>query len=345
MYVLIMVLFIAVLVLLISFKKRRIAVDNLFDAMNLPFVIIYTSKKAYCNAAASTLLDVGKGYIAAENVCAKIGNKKIRAALLSGGEFENEIFFVGGRKISASSYPAFGCGKGIGYVILFNEVTELAETQKKLKDSLEHIESLRFINHDFMNRMHVLMFYLETEQWDNAKGYIGSLQSLSVSEIASVVEMVRNPAVASLILSKIKKAADAGISLNIMPETRFLELTTGVTEGEYVTIVGNLLENAIEELCETEEKHKNIDLFINADSKCSLICVTDNGRGMNDEGLERIFDAGYSTKDGNERGVGLCAVKSIAEKHGGTVEIETEPGEGFFISVVMSAEDALGEIE
>ena len=62
------------------------------------------------------------------------------------------------------------------------------------------------------------------------------------------------------------------------------------------------------------------------------ISVTDDGRGIDPQNLERLFEPGFSTASEpstiSGRGVGLDVVKSTIEQHGGSVTIQSEPGKG-----------------
>ena len=57
------------------------------------------------------------------------------------------------------------------------------------------------------------------------------------------------------------------------------------------------------------------------------ISVTDNGPGIKDEDLQKIFDPLFTTKSFGV-GLGLSAVKKIFEQHGGSLEVSTAPGQG-----------------
>ena len=60
------------------------------------------------------------------------------------------------------------------------------------------------------------------------------------------------------------------------------------------------------------------------------ISIADSGRGMTPEQKAKAFQAGFTTKAGRRRtGLGLSISKEIMEeKHGGTIEFESEPGVG-----------------
>ena len=63
------------------------------------------------------------------------------------------------------------------------------------------------------------------------------------------------------------------------------------------------------------------------------ITVTDNGRGIDPESMERIFDKFYQARDQTRKkpkgtGLGLSITKKIVELHGGQIDVESEWGSG-----------------
>ncbi|NQT40833.1 MAG: hypothetical protein HQ581_25280, partial [Planctomycetes bacterium] len=67
-------------------------------------------------------------------------------------------------------------------------------------------------------------------------------------------------------------------------------------------------------------------------------CVEDNGVGIEEKHFERIFKVFQSLKPRDEReacGIGLSLVKTIAERHGGRVRVESTVGQGtkFFFTI------------
>ena len=55
--------------------------------------------------------------------------------------------------------------------------------------------------------------------------------------------------------------------------------------------------------------------------------IADNARGIDDETRERIFDPFYTSRE-NGTGLGLALCRKIVDAHGGTIELESAPGEG-----------------
>ena len=64
--------------------------------------------------------------------------------------------------------------------------------------------------------------------------------------------------------------------------------------------------------------------------------ITDTGRGISSDHLPRIFDPFFTTKARRaDTGIGLSVVHKIVEDHGGTIQVESAPGQGttFFITL------------
>ena len=67
-----------------------------------------------------------------------------------------------------------------------------------------------------------------------------------------------------------------------------------------------------------------------------IIKVKDNGSGISEENISKIFNKGFSTKDGKKiSGLGLSIVKQIVEEHEGTISVYSALGEGTEFSIVF----------
>jgi two-component system, cell cycle sensor histidine kinase and response regulator CckA len=118
-------------------------------------------------------------------------------------------------------------------------------------------------------------------------------------------------------------------------------------------VVMNLITNASESLGDDEGVIRLQTGAVMADdamlSRCTLnpglpageyvyVEVTDTGCGMDDETRARIFEPFFTTKFSG-RGLGLAAVLGIVRSHGGTLEIESEPGRGSRFCVLWPVSD------
>ena len=105
-----------------------------------------------------------------------------------------------------------------------------------------------------------------------------------------------------------------------------------------MSVFKNLVNNAIEAI-ESDSGRGTIVIGGRREEGICVFTVSDNGPGIREKNLERIFQMGYSTKfdekTGNMfRGVGLCGVRQmIGERFGGTIAVESEYGNGTTFTV------------
>jgi signal transduction histidine kinase len=69
-----------------------------------------------------------------------------------------------------------------------------------------------------------------------------------------------------------------------------------------------------------------------------LILVSDTGEGILPEDLPHIFKNGFSTKAQSGRGTGMKLISDITDRHGGSIDVDTEPGSGTTFSIIFSRE-------
>ncbi|MCX6138161.1 MAG: ATP-binding protein [Ignavibacteriales bacterium] len=101
-------------------------------------------------------------------------------------------------------------------------------------------------------------------------------------------------------------------------------------------MVLNLLDNAIK----YTPPGGTVGLSMRRQAATVTIVVEDTGFGIPEEHQEKIFDRFYRVDKGRSRemggtGLGLAIVKWIAETHGGTVTLQSEPGKGSVFSVIL----------
>jgi signal transduction histidine kinase len=92
--------------------------------------------------------------------------------------------------------------------------------------------------------------------------------------------------------------------------------------------VDNLVSNAIK----YSPSGGNIELSMSADKSNAVICVRDEGAGLSEEDMSRLFGrfqrlSAKPTGGENSTGLGLSIVKRIIELHGGTIDADS-PGPG-----------------
>jgi signal transduction histidine kinase len=102
------------------------------------------------------------------------------------------------------------------------------------------------------------------------------------------------------------------------------EVYTLADENAIKQVLINLLKNAIEAVEGNRRNKGSIKLVVNEDGGFVQVSVLDNGNGIDEYSLKKIFTPFYTTKtDGT--GMGLVISKQIIENHGGEMTVTTQP--------------------
>ncbi|NLH69370.1 MAG: GHKL domain-containing protein, partial [Brooklawnia sp.] len=150
-----------------------------------------------------------------------------------------------------------------------------------------------------------------------------------------VLAAVEEPAVAALLLGKASQAAERGVTLEIDADAH---LPADVLPArESVTILGNLIDNAIEAVVQAPNlPERTIVVDAQVDGAQVLLTVSDTGPGLTEEAAEHAFERGWSTKAVNGpagRGIGLALVQQTVEQLGGYIAVSGPPGATFVVTL------------
>ena len=105
------------------------------------------------------------------------------------------------------------------------------------------------------------------------------------------------------------------------------------------TVWTNLLLNARDAIGEKKDGHIQITTRLNADGKSVQVLFTDNGPGIAEKHLSRIFDPFFTTKpQGRGTGLGLYVSQMIIAHHGGTMQVQSQIGQGVTFIVNLPLE-------
>ena len=141
---------------------------------------------------------------------------------------------------------------------------------------------------------------------------------------------IENPSFAALIIGKIARASECDVRFILQDGFCFKTGDIDIPSEALVTITGNLIDNALDEMNKTQKSFdavKELTLCVFTKPGSLLITVKDTGGGIPSEIKDKIFEQGFSTK-GEGRGIGLFHTNQLVQSMGGKLTFETEAGRG-----------------
>ena len=190
---------------------------------------------------------------------------------------------------------------------------------------------IRSQRHDYNFHVQTIAGLIREDKLDECRQYVAALEE-DFSRMNAVLP-IQDPAISAMIHNFQTLAAREGIQLRIDVETDLVQIATNVYETN--KILSNLLQNAIDETAAHREKSYGIDLTVLKRGEYCVIRVSNQleDRRMTAEELGRIYQQGYTTKQGHE-GVGLSSIRLLAARYHGTVYTQLEGSVIHFVAKI-----------
>ncbi len=181
---------------------------------------------------------------------------------------------------------------------------------------------------------------ISKEQLTHLNGLVEQILTMSVEERKNLKLSPETILLSDLFIHLknqylLNQTKDVTIDIEVIPE----ELSINADKIHFQNVIANLIENAI--------KYSNdsvtIKLFAKKEKEKTVIKVQDNGIGIPSSSLPRIFDRFYRVSTGNIHnvkgyGLGLYYVKTIIEKHGGSIWAGSTLEEGTTFYIIVNSE-------
>ncbi|MDO4507077.1 MAG: ATP-binding protein [Spirochaetales bacterium] len=216
------------------------------------------------------------------------------------------------------------------------------EIKKSFLDFTEDFEGTKFLvdsmranNHDFTNKLHVILGLIQIGQYEQAQNYIQNISIIQRETVTFVMRNIQNPSLAALLIGKIARASECNVKISFQENTHYRENDIDIPSEALVTITGNLIDNALDSMNTRTGNTKELSIGIFTDTDKMLLIVQDSGTGIAEGFMEKIFENGFSTK-GTGRGVGLFHTKQLVESLGGEIYVESQVGKGSCFTVKLS---------
>ena len=220
-----------------------------------------------------------------------------------------------------------------GTVGILHDRKEYTKLMEDLTGTRYLVDSMRANNHDFTNKLHVILGLIQMEMYDEATSYIQNITMVQRETINKVMNCINEPAIAALLIGKIARASELNVKFVLREGCYYSSSDISLPSEVLVTVIGNLIENAFESMNDMNyDGQKELLFGMYSKPGALLITADDTGSGISDSNIGRIFENGFSTK-GRGRGTGLYQVKNLIEAAGGKINVESQEGIGTSFTV------------
>lgn len=229
----------------------------------------------------------------------------------------------------------------VGAVAILHNRAEYTKLMEDLAGTRYLVDSMRANNHDFTNKLHVILGLIQMEMYNEAISYIENITIVQRATISKIMSVVDDPAIAALLIGKTARASELNIKFILDDENHYSKTDFPIPSELMITIIGNLIDNAYDAMNIDSKKHTNpkeLHFGIYSHPGAILITIDDTGCGIPEDNLSNIFKNGFSTK-GTGRGTGLYQVKELVEAHSGKICVESQVGVGTSFTISFTSEN------
>jgi len=317
-------------------KEREVIMDSIPEGI---LAVDDMGNISMINDAAKKLLGVEDGDVLGKPAEEHIPNTRLPQVVKTGeAELDREQILMD-RHVLTNRIPLEEKGRVIGAIASFKDMSVVQSMAEELTGVRKYLEALRVRNHEFLNKLQTISGLIQLGEYKRAVEFISGVVDVQQNLVSLVTRRFRNPSVGGLLLGKTGRCKELGINFEIDPDS-YLAQEGAVSGSALIVIVGNLLENAMESVLQVERQRRNIYFSLFDESDRIILSVRDTGVGIPREAMGRIFEKGFTTKEGDKRGYGLFNVRSLIESYGGEINLVSE--EGLFTEFVVNLPNERG---
>ena len=211
---------------------------------------------------------------------------------------------------------------------------QLIDGQSRQLGALERlVRGLREQTHEHANRIHAIGGLLALGDVEGARAFVSNLEQAVLSPYGSVTERLGHTTLAGLVLAEMSIARQRGATLELDEASALRELPGGLGDAEAVTIVGNLIDNALDAVAELPRDLRRVRLSIRDGPADVVFRIHNPGPGIPPEERALLLRAGHTTKGGHA-GLGLAIVADTVASLSGRLTLEdSESGTTFVVRI------------
>lgn len=235
---------------------------------------------------------------------------------------KDEIVTFNQIKVIASRMAVILNNEPQGWVISFRSKDDINTLSLQLSQVQQYADNLRAVQHEHRNLISTIAGLLFLKRYDHALDLIQQQSESHQKVIDFIARNFQDNHLAGLLIGKYYRAKELGLELIFDPACFVDRLPTALSHNEWISIVGNLLDNAYNASLRQPQGSKQIECLINSDGQEVIIEIADQGCGIDEALRDRIFERGVTSSASKDHGIGLWLVRSYVEQAGGSIVVE-----------------------
>ncbi|WP_323114773.1 citrate sensor histidine kinase CitA [Klebsiella variicola] len=235
---------------------------------------------------------------------------------------KDEIVTFNQIKVIASRMAVILNNEPQGWVISFRSKDDINTLSLQLSQVQQYADNLRAVQHEHRNLISTIAGLLFLKRYDHALDLIQQQSESHQKVIDFIARNFQDNHLAGLLIGKYYRAKELGLELVFDPACFVDRLPTALSHNEWISIVGNLLDNAYNASLRQPQGSRQIECLINSDGHEVIIEIADQGCGIDEALRDRIFERGVTSSASKDHGIGLWLVRSYVEQAGGSIVVE-----------------------
>lgn len=235
---------------------------------------------------------------------------------------KDEIVTFNQIKVIASRMAVILNNEPQGWVISFRSKDDINTLSLQLSQVQQYADNLRAVQHEHRNLISTIAGLLFLKRYNQALELIQQQPESHQKVIDFIARNFQDNHLAGLLIGKYYRAKELGLELIFDPACFVDRLPTALSHNEWISIVGNLLDNAYNASLRQPQGSKQIECLINSDGQEVIIEIADQGCGIDEALRDRIFERGVTSSASKDHGIGLWLVRSYVEQAGGSIVVE-----------------------
>ncbi|WP_373854960.1 ATP-binding protein [Klebsiella variicola] len=235
---------------------------------------------------------------------------------------KDEIVTFNQIKVIASRMAVILNNEPQGWVISFRSKDDINTLSLQLSQVQQYADNLRAVQHEHRNLISTIAGLLFLKRYDHALDLIQQQSESHQKVIDFIARNFQDNHLAGLLIGKYYRAKELGLELVFDPACFVDGLPTALSHNEWISIVGNLLDNAYNASLRQPQGSRQIECLLNSDGHEVIIEIADQGCGIDETLRDRIFERGVTSSASKDHGIGLWLVRSYVEQAGGSIVVE-----------------------